>query len=203
MSIMGGWALPDTTFPFFVYSVVRREPYPRLPATKMKAVQKGALYVEFRAPPPNLAGMVSQSDVVLIGTVKAAVPEPRDSGPLTTLNTIEVRTVLTSLQTAPTVAASISVSHLGGSKDHGSFIEEQEVPDFPPLRVGHTYLLFLKWHVGTHEWSDAFGPPSIIDLTSAIAHIQASSPLHDMDGTSSETLIESIRRTVPKPPGDH
>lgn len=157
----------------------------------------------------DLAQLFFASDLVVFGTVTAIRPADRNVGspdnPLTLVETAFDVDIAETFRVAGLPgerpkAVSVIIHHVG-DRDRGDYIERYVSPSVNPLRVGESYLLFLRSRRGDSGWSlTGENGRSVMHVQGSVVAPQDSSPLAlRTAGQPWSTLREELHRLGSKP----
>lgn len=162
-----------------------------------RPVIRDTVFTSFKAAPDSLRDMVHKADVVLVGTIEGnGEPHDLDEHELQTLYRVRTKSVLHTSGRHPLDPNNVAVLRRGGTRERPDHTQVQIQNGFPAFELNHTYVLFLAWDDFNDAWMPAFGPPSVIDLTSGSVHVEPDSPLRQQEGISSTELLDLIRGAV-------
>jgi hypothetical protein len=165
-------------------------------SASQKPIESEIINTNFLAPPPTLADMVARAQLVVRGRAFNATPRSTNAGEILTDYKIKVEEVI---RDAGNVLTSDELTFIrqGGDLDVGSTIRRAIQSGFPPLELSHEYVLFLYWNDARPGWVSAFGPDSVVDLSSGEVVSPGKAPVTSaLRGSSANAYLKNLRRAA-------
>lgn len=150
----------------------------------------------FKAPPFSLEGMIAEADLVIVGRLVGsdARYEP-DGVHLLTAHRVKVDELLHIKSGFAPPGAELLFVRNGGELDEGTHVKRVVEESFPPLTNGNRYVLFLFWNRALDAWRTAFGPDSVLDVTSGKVLSPGKAAIIDsIRGKDATEIIDAVRR---------
>ena len=150
----------------------------------------------FKAPPPSLDGMIADADLVVVGRLVGGDGRYEPDGiHVLTSHRVKVTEVIHIKSGLTPPGEELMFVRNGGDIDEGTRVKRVVEDGFPALANGHQYVLFLFWNRALGAWKPAFGPDSVLDVTSGKVLSPGQSKITDeLRGKDATELMDSLRR---------
>jgi hypothetical protein len=141
-----------------------------------KPVRESFIFTEWKGPKATLADTILAVDAVV--RVRVLGSTVRDTKDLVTAYRLKVEEIIQAFGGRAVDASEITLLRDVGERDRGAYIERLiENPPFPPIELGHEYVLFLNWSPSRGAWEPAIGPDSVIDITKGIVEARGTAAI--------------------------
>lgn len=121
----------------------------------------------WKGPAATLSETILAVNAVVRGRVVGGTPRDTQKD-VATAYRVKVEEIIHAGGGQPVNEPEITILRRIGERDRGAYVERTIEPDFPPLELGHQYVLFLNWNSYTSGWVPAIGPDSVIDITTGV-----------------------------------
>lgn len=161
-----------------------------------KPIQVEIANTYFKGPPGSLEGMVADADLVVTGRVLDVNARNQADGiHVLTAHRVQIDEVLHVKGGLAVPSNELVFVRNGGDIDLGTHVRRIVEDDFPAIQPGHRYVLFLSWNTALEAWKPAFGPDSVLDITSGKVFSHGKAKVTDsVRGTDATALIEALKR---------
>jgi hypothetical protein len=158
-----------------------------------KPVKVDSYGTYFRAPAETLDKTILTADAVVRGRIVRSRPDDTKDEIVTAyrLKVIEVMHTAGGRVIDP---SEIDILRRIGERDRGPYIERRVQERFPPFDFGHEYVVYLTWNPSMNGWVPAFGPDSVIDITSGRVDSHGNAKLtSEHKGRPAEDYLDLVR----------
>jgi hypothetical protein len=166
--------------------------------TPQKPIQSEFANTYFKAPPPSLDGMIADADLVIVGRVLNANGRYEPNGiHVLTAHRVRIDELLYIKSGLTPPGDELTFVRNGGDIDLGTHVKRVIEDGFPPVEPGHQYVLFLFWNRALDAWKPAFGPDSVLDVSSGKVLSPGKATITDsLRGKDGTAVIEALRQAA-------